>query len=155
VHVMQTPMSVGSHLHMHMVMLQQQAVMPFIIMQQLTMPPAIIEQRFWSIPAVTLSSQTQLIFIPPVHFSKVILHRGTIIMLEPVGAVPVAPIVPEVPVIPMPARSIIIVVMFACLSLWRILTSDRRGSASVLDILRGRDPYCKTFTSKIFANHYY
>ena len=38
VQVMQTPLSVGSHLHMPIVMLQQQTIMPFIIMQQLHMP---------------------------------------------------------------------------------------------------------------------
>ena len=46
VQVMQTPSSVISHLHMPIVRLQQQTIMPFIIMQQLHMPPAIIVQRF-------------------------------------------------------------------------------------------------------------
>ena len=57
VQVMQTPSSVISHLHMPIVMLQQQTIMPFIIMQQLHMPPAIIVQRFCIIVAVILSSQ--------------------------------------------------------------------------------------------------
>jgi hypothetical protein len=46
VHVMQTPSSVISHLHIPIIMLQQQTIMPFIIMQQLHIPPAIMLQRF-------------------------------------------------------------------------------------------------------------
>lgn len=46
VQVMQTPMSIASHLHMPIIRLQQQATMPFIIMQQLHMLPAVIVQRF-------------------------------------------------------------------------------------------------------------
>jgi hypothetical protein len=39
VQVMHTPLSVMSHLHMPIVRLQQQTIMPFIIMQQETIPP--------------------------------------------------------------------------------------------------------------------
>jgi hypothetical protein len=46
VQVMQTPSLVWSHLHMPIVMLHEQTIMPFIIMQQLHIPPAIMEQRF-------------------------------------------------------------------------------------------------------------
>jgi hypothetical protein len=123
VQVMQTPISVGSHLHIPIVRLQQQVIIPLSIMQQLHIPPAIIVQRFCSIPAVTLSSQTQVIFIPPVHFSKVILHRGTIIMFMSAGAAAGPPIIPAVPGIPMPdipmpgipipPRSVIMVVMLS------------------------------------------
>jgi hypothetical protein len=42
VQVTQQPLSVMSHLHMPIVRLQQQTIMPFIIMQQLHMPPASI-----------------------------------------------------------------------------------------------------------------
>ena len=56
VQVMHAPSSVISHLHMPIVMLQQQTIMPFIIMQQLHIPPAIMVQRFCSIVAVILSS---------------------------------------------------------------------------------------------------
>ena len=88
VQVMRTPSSVISHLHMPIVRLQQQTIMPFIIMQQLHMPPAIIVQRFCIMPADILSSQVQVIFMPPVHFSIVIVQRGTIIMFVPAGIVP-------------------------------------------------------------------
>ena len=46
VQVMQTPSLVCSHLHMPIIMLHEQIIMPFIIMQQLHIPPAIMEQRF-------------------------------------------------------------------------------------------------------------
>jgi hypothetical protein len=46
VQVMQTPSLVWSHLHMPMIMLHEQTIMPFIIIQQLHIPPAIMEQRF-------------------------------------------------------------------------------------------------------------
>ena len=78
VQVMQTPSSVISHLHMPIVRLQQQTIMPFIIMQQLHMPPAIIVQRFCIMLQAILSSQVQVIFMPPVHFSIFIVQRGTI-----------------------------------------------------------------------------
>jgi hypothetical protein len=106
VQVTQTPISVASHLHMPIIRLQQHAVIPFIIMQQLTIPPAAIVQRFWSMPAETLSSQVQVIFIPPVHFSKVMVQRGTIIMFMPAGVAAGAPIIPAGPAIPTPAMPI-------------------------------------------------
>ncbi|MGO9809737.1 MAG: hypothetical protein ACLP53_02875 [Isosphaeraceae bacterium] len=110
VQVMQTPSSVISHLHMPIIMLQQQTIMPFIIMQQLHMPPAIMVQRFCIIVADILSSQLQVIFMPPLHFSIFIVQRGTIIHCGGIGLVAVPPIAPAVipmPVI-MPLRSIII-----------------------------------------------
>jgi hypothetical protein len=92
--------------------LQQQAIMPLNIMQQLHMPPAIIVQRFCSMPADTLSSQVQVIFMPPVHFSSFIVQRGTIIMFVPPGVMAGAPIAPAlgapIPAMLIPLRSIII-----------------------------------------------
>jgi hypothetical protein len=78
--VMQTPSLVFSHLQTPIVMLQQQSIIPFIMQQQLHMPPAIAAHRFCSMLAAILSSQEQVIFMPPVHFSIFILQRGTIIM---------------------------------------------------------------------------
>jgi hypothetical protein len=118
VQVMQTPMSVASHLHMPIMRLQQQAIIPFIIMQQEHIPPAFMAQRFWSIPAATLSSQVQVIFIPPAHFSKAMVQRGTIIMFVPMpaGAAAGGPIITgapamPMPAMPMPARSVIMPVI--------------------------------------------
>ncbi len=116
VHVMQTPSSVASYLQWAMVRLQEHTVIPFMTQQQLQSPPAIMVQRFWSIAAETLSSQAHTIFMPPVHFSNVIVQRGTIIMFVPAGAVAVVPITPVGPVmltpaIPFPARSVIIAVV--------------------------------------------
>jgi hypothetical protein len=102
VQVMVQPFSVISHLHMPIIRLQQQTIIPFIIMQQLHMPPVSIMQRFCSMPADTASSQVQVIFMPPGHFSIVIVQRGTISMFMPVGIVPAAPIIP----VPMPMAGV-------------------------------------------------
>jgi hypothetical protein len=119
VQVMQQPSAVISHLHMPIIRLQQNIVMPFIMQQQLHIPPAIIVHRFWSMPRDVSSSHMQLIFMPPAHFSNFIVQRGTIIMFMPMGIPPVAGIVPadmrpipmsDMPIIP---RSIIIRVIFA------------------------------------------
>jgi hypothetical protein len=77
-----------------MTMLQQQAIMPLIMAQQLTMPPAIMVHRFCIMLAAVGSSQVQVTFMPPVHFSNFILHRGTIIMFGIIGAVPLVGIIP-------------------------------------------------------------
>jgi hypothetical protein len=80
--------------------------MPFIRQQQLSIPPAIMVQRFCSIAAETLSSHAQVICMPPAHFAKVIVHRGTIIMFMPGAVGAWAPIVPVEPVIGMPVIGI-------------------------------------------------
>ncbi|MFO0824309.1 MAG: hypothetical protein U0792_14545 [Gemmataceae bacterium] len=85
VQVMQQPSVVNSHLHMPIVMLQQHTIMPFIMQQHETIPPAIILQRFCIMAQAAASLQTQVIFMPPAHFSIFILQRGTITML---GAMP-------------------------------------------------------------------
>jgi hypothetical protein len=96
-----------------MVMLQQQTIMPFIMQQQLHMPPASIVQRFCTILEAVLSSHEHIIFIPPVHFSSLIVHRGTIIQLAAAGMLAGVPIaaapMPGIPIpgIPIPVRSII------------------------------------------------
>jgi hypothetical protein len=105
VQVRQQPLAVMSHLHMPIVRLQQQTIMPFIITQQLHMPPASIEHRFCIMLHAVLSSQLQVIFMPPVHFSNFMVQRGTIIMFMVAGM----PIVAPMPAVPMPMafRSII------------------------------------------------
>jgi hypothetical protein len=111
VQVMHTPSLVISHLQIPMVRLQQQTTMPFIMQQQLHMPPASIVHRFCTMLVAILSSQWQVIFIPPVHFSILSVHRGTIIQLVPAGIPVGAPIVgvpmPGIPMLwsPIPARS--------------------------------------------------
>ncbi|WZO98310.1 hypothetical protein EP7_005370 [Isosphaeraceae bacterium EP7] len=111
VQVMQTPMSQGSHLVMPIIMLQLQAIMPFIMQQQDIMLPAIMVQRFCSMAADISSSHLQVTFMPPVHFSKVMVQRGTIIMFMPagvvVGAVPVIMPAAGIPM-PMPVMPIIV-----------------------------------------------
>jgi hypothetical protein len=54
------------------------------------------------------SVQTQVTFMPPVHFSNLKVQRGTMTMLPTgVGEVPIPGV--AIPGIPMPVRSIIIV----------------------------------------------
>jgi len=84
VQVMQKPLSVISNLHMPIVKLKLQQVMPFIMQQQLHIPPASIVHRFCTMLQAILSSQTQVILKPPVHFSTLKVQRGTIIQFVPV-----------------------------------------------------------------------
>jgi hypothetical protein len=76
--------------------------------QQLTMPPASMPHRFCIMLHAVLSSQTQLIFTPPVHFSNLKVQRGTIIMLTPAGVMLVPVVGLDMPGRVMPVRSIII-----------------------------------------------
>ena len=115
VQVMQQPSSVISHLQRPIDRLQQQTIMPLNMTQHEHMPPASIVQRFCIIAHDILSSQVQVIFMPPGHFSILMVQRGTIIIDEPDGIEPVEPIIPGPAVaapipIPMfiPARSSII-----------------------------------------------
>lgn len=114
VQVTQTPSLVISHLHMPMHRLQQPTIMPFIMQQQLHMPPASIEHRLCMVVQAIVSVQVQVIFMPPVDFSILKVHFGTIIMLGGiiVGVMPgVVPGMVPMPVMPIAARSIIIVDM--------------------------------------------
>jgi hypothetical protein len=114
VQVRQQPSLVISHLHMPMVRLQQQTIMPFIMQQSEHMPPWSIMHRFCIMLQAMGSSHEHMIFMPPVHFSIFMVHRGTISMLGIIGAA-VPPIVDgdmlgmPIPGIPIPVRSIIIV----------------------------------------------
>jgi hypothetical protein len=55
-------------------------------------------------------------FIPPVHFSNVILQRGTIIILGAAGVAADAPVIP-MPGMPIKFRSVIMVVIVQVLFL--------------------------------------
>jgi hypothetical protein len=90
------PPSVISHLQMPIVRLQQHTVMPFIMQQHEHMPPASIVHRFCTMLTAILSSQVQVMRIPPWHFSMRKLQRGTIIQLVPAG-IPVGVLTGEVP----------------------------------------------------------
>jgi hypothetical protein len=89
VQVIQHPSFVISHLHIPIVKLQQQTIMPFIIQQTEHMAPAVIEQRFCIIAQAAGSSHEQVIFIPPWHFSIFIVQRGTMTMFGVMGVIPV------------------------------------------------------------------
>jgi hypothetical protein len=109
VQVTTMPLSVISHLHNPSARLQQQTIMPFIIMQQLHRPPCIMLHRFCIMLHAVLSSQVQVIFIPPWQRSNFIVQRGTIIQLAGIEAVPGMPaeVIPAVPMPIMALRSII------------------------------------------------
>jgi hypothetical protein len=70
-------------------------------------------------PADIGSSQVQVIFMPPGHFSIFIVQRGTIIMFMPAGIAVAPPIIPgpmagapmPIPAMLIPARSIDLVVI--------------------------------------------
>jgi hypothetical protein len=92
--------------------------MPFIMQQTLHMPPASMAHKFCIMLQESLSSQEQVIFIPPLHFSTLKVQRGTITMLAtdgipegaPVAGPPIAGI--PIPCIPIPVRSIITLAMW-------------------------------------------
>ena len=81
VQVMHTPSLVISHLQLHMAKLHWHMTMPFIMHEQLHIPPANMRHRFCNVPHDTSSSHLQVIFMPPAHFSILILHCGTMAML--------------------------------------------------------------------------
>jgi hypothetical protein len=111
--MMLTPSLVMSHLHMPIVMLHVQTIIPFIIMQQLHMPPASILQRFCIMLQAILSSQEHMIFIPPLHFSILSVQRGTMSQFMTPGIAVGVPVIGApipgilMPCIAIPARSII------------------------------------------------
>lgn len=113
VQVITQPSLVISHLQVPIIRLQLQQTIPFIMQQQLHMLPASMVHRFCIMAQATASSHLQVIFIPPVIFSTIILQRGTIIM--PGAIAPVELVIGEEPIvgipIPMPGRSIIIVLV--------------------------------------------
>jgi hypothetical protein len=124
VQVIMHPSLVISHLHIPMVRLQQQTIMPFIMQQSEHMPPWSIMQRFCIMLHAIGSSQEQWIFMPPLHFSIFMVQRGTMSMLGIIGAAD-PPIVdgamPGIPMpgipMPIPVRSIIIVLVIDLYSL--------------------------------------
>lgn len=140
VQVIFTPSAVFSHLHMAMAILQLQTIMPFIMAQQEHIPPAIMAQRFWSIPAETLSSHLQVIVIPPSHFWKVIVQRGTITAFMPAGAIVGAPIIgPPIPGIAALGRSIIIALAIVEVPSGALNSNpERRGTPAPPDRMTNR-----------------
>jgi hypothetical protein len=84
VQVTQQPSLVISHLHIPIIMLQQQTIIPFIVQQQLTIPPAIMLHIFCIMAHAEGSVQTQVIFMPPGHLSTFIMQRGTMTVFIPV-----------------------------------------------------------------------
>lgn len=93
----------------------------------------------------TASSHEQVIFIPPLIFSTVILQRGTIIMLGATGEAPIPGMldIPGIPMpgIPIPDRSIIIVLVIILTPLVTISSDERfAGRTAVRRPLRWKKP---------------
>jgi hypothetical protein len=112
VQVKQTPCLVSVILQLHMQNEHWQIVMPFIMHEQLHRPPAIILHKFCSVAPLISSSQVQVSFMPPAHFSNFIVQRGTIIIEGVAGAIAGMPpwgIEPMLPIEPIIERSNIIV----------------------------------------------
>jgi hypothetical protein len=116
VQVMQTPILVSVHSHLHIAMLHWHIIMPFIMQQQLHMLPAIILHMFCNVAAESSSSQVQVIFMPPLHFSIFIVQRGTMHICMPPGAAAGMPpdmgepIVPMEPIIPLSMTIMLVIV---------------------------------------------
>ncbi|HEX4130935.1 MAG TPA: hypothetical protein VHZ24_12910 [Pirellulales bacterium] len=85
--------------------------MPFIMQQQLHIPPSSILHKFCKAPQATSSSHEQVIFIPPAHFSILIVARGNIDMLLIAGIGIVDAIAAGLPMGAVMARSIIIIAL--------------------------------------------
>ena len=115
VQVKQTPLSVVSHLQWPMENAQLQTIMPLCMTQQLHRPPVSMAQRFCIMLQAMASSQAQVSFMPPLHFSNFIVQRGTITKFGLVGVAGTVPMpgapMPGTPIpgMPIPVRSIIIV----------------------------------------------
>jgi hypothetical protein len=98
VHVIVHPMSIISTLHIPIIpTLHTHMVIPFIIMQHEHMPFCIIIMRLAIIAAEVLSSNVQVIRMPPGHVSMAMVQRGAIIMP---GVLPV--IIPGIIIPPVP-----------------------------------------------------
>src|SRR5437867_12010987 len=110
VQVITQPSLVMSHLHMPMVRLQHDTIMPFIMQHMLHMPPAIMVHRFCIMAQAVGSSHLQVTFMPPDTFSIFMVQRGTMTMFGAVGVVipgiMAAPPMPAIPVMPFLGRAI-------------------------------------------------
>ena len=124
VHVIKQPISVISQRHMPMVKLQVQQGMPLYITQQLAMPPWSIVHRFWTMLQASLSSQEQVILKPPVHFSSLMVHRGTIIQLVP-AVTPVGVGLVPYPGMPMPGNAVPVRSIIIALDINELLSCRR------------------------------
>jgi hypothetical protein len=106
VQVILQPDLVVSTLQTPQVRLQVQTGMPFIVKQQETMPPWSMVQRLCTVAQAAASSQWQVRHIPPVTFSNLKVHRGTMTIDPPgIGATDGIPVTAPIPGTAMPVRS--------------------------------------------------
>ena len=144
VQVKQTPIFVSVHSHLHMAQLHWHIIMPFIMQQQLHMLPAIILHMFCKVAAAISSSQVQVIFMPPLHFSIFIVQRGTMHICMAPGAAMGMPALGIEPLIgeaaPIMLRSIIIMLVIANSLL---LANRSRGDSYLAVITEGIELACR------------
>jgi hypothetical protein len=109
VQVTQTPSCVIAQVQLHMAIEHWQTTMPFFMHTQLHMPSQSILHRFCKVAQAISSSQAQVIFMPPLHFSIFIVQRGTMHRFAALGMAPLAGIdMPGMGPIDIPGRSIVI-----------------------------------------------
>jgi hypothetical protein len=125
VQVTQQPSLVISHLHVPIIRLQLQTIIPFSMQQQFTIPPAIILHTFCTIAHEEGSEQEQVIFIPPGHFSIFIMQRGTITVFIP--DMPAGIVIP-IPGIVLEVEEVVIGFIIAVI----MIVSCKGGKALVL-----------------------
>jgi hypothetical protein len=103
VQVMHTPLSIIVHWQLHIAMLHWHIIIPFIMQHRLHIPPAIILHICCKMAAAISSSQVHLTFMPPAHFSIVIVQCGTMHIPGAIAGMPdICPmgVVPDIPVVP-------------------------------------------------------
>src|SRR5262245_38048526 len=119
--------------------------MPLSMAQQLHMPPASMVHRFCTMLQASLSSQEQVIFMPPVHFSTLNVQRGTISQFVPADTPAGAPTggVPN-PGTPMPGMAVPVRSIITALDIDRTPFLGRHPRrSSLIDV--ARKPVRRTF----------
>jgi hypothetical protein len=114
--VTHTPSLVISHRHMPIVKLHIHIIEPFIMQHKLHFELAIMEHRFCNMLHAILSSQEQVIFMPPVIFSSFMVQRGIIMPFIAGFMVGI--------VVPMPIPDIIPGICFMVVVVMAILSSS-------------------------------
>ncbi len=112
VQVIIIPSDVISILHMPIVMLHWQRIMPFIVQHIEHMPVFIIVIRFCIIAHWVLSSQLQRHIIPPAMSSIFIVQRGIIIAGIMAGAIKGEDMLPDIQARPISDMRLAVIIGF-------------------------------------------
>jgi hypothetical protein len=159
VQVMIQPSLVISHLHMPIVMLQQQTIIPFIMQQKVHIPPAIMVQRFCIMAQLAGSVQVQVTFMPPVHFSIFMVQRGTMTIFGVMLGMPDIPM-PGVLLMPVADIGVIIAVLMVRLQLFGFRefsswpsSAARLRSVATREMITRREPTAIATEPLYIRNH--